>query len=56
MVPHMYLYNSDNCHYDLMVEEKRRLVILGLITIKEEEVEKLRSYHDLMSHRREVHP
>ena len=34
----MFLYNSDNCHYDLLVEENSRLAILGLITMEEEEV------------------
>ena len=30
-VPDMYLYNSDNCHYDLLVEESSRLAVFGLI-------------------------
>ena len=34
----MYLYNSDNCHYDLLVDENSRLAILGLIDIGEEDV------------------
>ena len=40
-VPHMYLYNSDNCHYDLLVEDDSRLAILGFISMgdkKEAEV------------------
>ena len=37
-VPDMYLYNSDNCHYDLLVDENSRLAILGLIDIGEEDV------------------
>ena len=34
-VPDMYLYNSDNCHYDLLVEDNSRLAVLGLVTLGE---------------------
>ena len=37
-VPDMYLYNSDNCHFDLLVEESSRLAVFGLISIVENEV------------------
>ena len=35
-VPNMYLYNSDNTHYDLLVEDNSRLAVLGLISMGEE--------------------
>ena len=35
-VPNMYLYNSDNTHYDLLVEDNSRLAVLGLISMVEE--------------------
>ena len=35
-VPHMSMYNSDNCHYDLLVETNSRLAVLGFISIGEE--------------------
>ena len=31
-VPDMLLFNSDNCHYDLLVEDHSRLAVMGLIT------------------------
>ena len=31
-VPDMLLYNSDNCHYDLLVEDHSRLAVMGLIS------------------------
>ena len=44
-VPDMYLYNSDNCHFDLLVADNSRVAVLGLISmdrvetnIKEKEV------------------
>ena len=30
-VPDMYLYNSDQTHYDLLVAENHRLALLGLV-------------------------
>ena len=39
-VSDMYLYNNDNCHYDLLVEESSRLAVFGLISIPKEEEEK----------------
>ena len=40
-VPDMLLYNSDNNHYDLLVEDSSRLAVLGLITLgTEKEYEK----------------
>ena len=35
-VPDMYRYNSDNCHYDLLVDDNSRLAVLGLMTMEEE--------------------
>ena len=37
-VPHMYLYNSDSTHYDLLVEDNSRLAVLGLISMEEDKV------------------
>ena len=36
-VPDMLLYNSDNCHFDLLVEDNSRLAVYGLISIEEED-------------------
>ena len=33
-VPDMYLYNSDNCHFDLLVADNSRLAVLGLISME----------------------
>ena len=30
LIPDMYLYNSDQTHYDLLVAEDHRLALLGL--------------------------
>ena len=39
-VPDMFLYNSDNSHYNLLVEDQSRLAVLGLITLEgEKEIE-----------------
>ena len=35
-VPHMFLYNSENCHYDLLVEDNSRLAVLGFTSMGEE--------------------
>ena len=35
LVPDMFLYNSDQNHYDLLVSEDHRLTLLGLIATKE---------------------
>ena len=35
-VPDMFLYNSDNNHFDLLVEDISRLAVSGLITMSEE--------------------
>ena len=35
-VPDMLLYNSDNTHYDLLVQDHSRLAVLGLISMEEE--------------------
>ena len=37
-VHHMYLYNSDSTHYDLLVEDNSRLAVLGLISMEEDKV------------------
>ena len=34
-VPDMYLYNSDDCHYNLLVEDNSRLAVLGLVSLGE---------------------
>ena len=34
-IPHMFLYNSDNTHYDLLVEDNSRLAVLGLISMED---------------------
>ena len=34
-VPDMLLYNCDNVHYDLLVEDNSRLAVLGLISMEE---------------------
>ena len=38
-VPDMLLYNSDNCHYNLLVEDHSRLAVLGLVSMGEEKLE-----------------
>ena len=35
-VPDMLLYNSENCHYDLLVEDHSKLAVMGLISLGEE--------------------
>lgn len=37
LVPDMYLYNSDQNHYDLLVSDNHHLALLGLITNKQPE-------------------
>ena len=39
-VPEMYLYNSDNTHFDLLIEDNSRLAVMGLISMGEEQVVK----------------
>ena len=41
-VPDMLLYNSDNCHFDLLVEDNSRLAVFGLISMGEENQKGLR--------------
>ena len=38
-VPDMYLYNSDNTHYDLLVLDNSRLAVLGLISMEKDKLQ-----------------
>ena len=39
LVPDIFLYNSDQSHYDLLVSEDRKLAQLGLVEFRRSEEE-----------------
>ena len=46
LVPDLYLYNSDQAHYDLLVAEDHRLALLGLIGSPNNDKEKKETTND----------
>ena len=46
LVPDLYLYNSDQAHYDLLVAEDHRLALLGLIGSPNNDKEKKETIND----------